>query len=188
VFLKLRFSKPTGARVAFEKLFWIDLEMTGLDVEREVIIEVGVVITDLDLNPIENYHAIVQQPQTYLDKMDEWNTSHHGASGLTAQVPTGRAPDLVEADLIQLAQKYFPGKDKPVIAGNSISQDRLFIDRYFKKFAGLLHYRMLDVTSWKIMMNAKFGVRYSKQNTHRAVDDILESINEMKLYLSKVKP
>lgn len=167
-----------------EKLLWMDMEMTGLDVEKEVVIEVAAIVTDLQLSETDTYHAIVKQPQSYLDRMDDWNKTHHGASGLTAQVPNGREPGVVEEDLIRLIDKHF--KEPAVLAGNSIGQDRLFINKYFRRLSSKLHYRMLDVTSWKIMMNERFDLRYSKQNTHRAVDDIRESIAEMKFYLGYV--
>ena len=72
-----------------KKILWVDLEMTGLDVDKEVIIEVAAIVTDLELNELGDYHAIVKQPQSYLDNMDQWNTEHHGESGLTAAVATG---------------------------------------------------------------------------------------------------
>jgi len=170
-----------------EKLLWIDLEMTGLDVDKEVIIEIAVIVTDLEFNELENYHAIVKQPQSYLDSMDEWNKTHHGASGLTAQVPSGVDPDAVEEQLLALVDRHFPARNKgdfAVLAGNSIGTDRLFINKYFKRFAAKLHYRMLDVTSWKILFKSKFNREYKKGDTHRAVADIRESINELKHYLS----
>lgn len=168
-----------------EKLLWIDMEMTGLEVEREVVIEVAAIVTDLDFKELDTYHSVVKQPTEYLDRMDDWNKNHHGASGLTALVPTGREPQQVEDDLLKLIAKHF--SEPAVIAGNSIGQDRLFINRYFTRLAGKLHYRMLDVTSWKILMNGKFGVRYEKKNNHRAVDDIRESIAELKHFLQFVK-
>ena len=164
------------------KLFWIDLEMTGLDVEKEVIIEAAAIITDYDFKVLETYHAIVKQEQKFLDAMDEWNKTHHGASGLTAAVPSGKEPKLVEADLIKLADKHF-GVEKAIIAGNSIGQDRLFINKYFTKLAAKLNYRTVDVTSWKVVMSEKFNIKYEKKNTHRALDDISESIAELQFYL-----
>ncbi|HEX4923304.1 MAG TPA: oligoribonuclease [Bdellovibrionales bacterium] len=169
------------------KLFWIDMEMTGLDVSKEVIIEVAAVITDLQLNALDTYSTVVRQEQKYLDAMDDWNKTHHRESGLTEAVPKGKDPAVVERELIALLDKHFKD-ERAVIAGNSISQDRLFINKYFKSFAARLHYRMLDVTAWKIMMNARFGIIHQKKNAHRAVDDIQESIDEMRLYLSKVDP
>lgn len=168
------------------KLFWIDMEMTGLDVEKEVIIEVGAVITDLQFNELQNYHAVVRQPQQYLDRMDDWNRKHHSESGLLQLVPSGRSPDVVEKDLLELLDQYFTD-ERAVIAGNSIGQDRLFINKYFSRFAERLHYRMLDVTSWKIIFNNVFKYTYPKQTPHRAIEDIRESINELKSYMSFIK-
>lgn len=168
------------------KLLWVDLEMTGLDVEKEVIIEVAAVATDLKFNTLDQYHAVVKQPQKYLDAMDDWNKTHHKASGLTDKIPHGKEPDLVENELLLFIAKNFEG-ERPILCGNSIAQDRLFIDKYWKRLADKLHYRMLDVSSWKIIMNSVFQKVYHKTNTHRAVDDILESIGELKFYLSFFK-
>ncbi|MES2855289.1 MAG: oligoribonuclease [Bdellovibrionota bacterium] len=170
-----------------EKLLWIDMEMTGLDVTKEVPIEIAAIVTDLDFKELENFHAIIKQPKEFLERMDEWNTRHHGASGLTAQVPLGTEPTLVETQMIQLIDRHFLG-ERPVIAGNSIGQDRLFINKYFPAMAAKLHYRMLDVTSWKILMNEKYDIMHEKKNAHRAVDDIRESIAEMAFYLQYVQP
>jgi oligoribonuclease len=167
------------------KLLWVDLEMTGLDIEKEVIIEAAAIVTDLDFKPLITYHAIVKQDQIFLDQMDTWNTKHHGDSGLTAAVPNGRDPKLVEDDLLKIVNDHFPG-ERAVMAGNSISQDRLFINKYFKNLSQSLHYRTVDVTSWKIIFNDKMKIKYDKKNTHRALDDILESIEELKFYASHI--
>jgi oligoribonuclease len=169
-----------------DRLFWIDLEMTGLDVEKEVVIEAAAIVTDIQLAELDTYETVVRQPQRYLDAMDAWNTEHHGRSGLTAKVPTGREPGLVEDDLIALLAKHFAAP--AVIAGNSIAQDRLFINRHFPRFAAKLHYRMMDVTAWKVMLNARFGITFDKKKAHRALDDIRESLEEMRFYLRHVVP
>lgn len=167
-------------------LFWIDLEMSGLDVEKEVIIEVAVIVTDYKLNELETYHAVVKQPQKYIDGMDDWNKKTHGESGLIAQIPNGKDPDLVEKELIALGEKYF-GKERIIIAGNSIGHDKLFLTRYFKEFSKQLHYRLLDVTSWKLVFKDMLKVKHEKKNTHRALDDIRESIDELKYYMKFIK-
>lgn len=169
-----------------EKLLWIDMEMTGLDVEKERPIEIAAIVTDLNLKEIETYHAIIKQPQSYLDGMDDWNTRHHGESGLTSQVPNGIESETVERALIAFVDRHFVG-ERAVIAGNSIGQDRLFITKYLPNLNAKLHYRMLDVTAWKILMNAKFKVKFEKKNSHRAIDDIRESIGEMAFYMQHVK-
>lgn len=175
-----------------DKLFWIDMEMTGLDVQREVIIEVAAIITDIQLRELESFETVVKQPQSFLDSMDAWNKEHHGKSGLTAKVPSGMDAEMVETKLNDLVHRHFPlaqsnPKARPLLAGNSIMQDRLFLDKYFKSFASKLHYRMVDVSSWKVIMNNRFGLVYKKQNSHRALDDIRESIGELRFYLDRVK-
>ena len=170
-----------------QKLLWIDLEMTGLDVEKEVVIECAALVTDYEFQVLETYETVVNQPNTYLERMDDWNKEHHSASGLLAKIPFGKTPDQVEEDLINMLKRHWPRverkEDKPILAGNSISQDRLFLNKYFHRFADQLHYRMLDVSSWKIIFNNKFGLKYQKSNAHRALDDIQESIEELKFYL-----
>lgn len=162
------------------------MEMTGLDIEKEVPIEIAAIVTDLEFKEVETYHAVIKQPKEYLERMDDWNKKHHGASGLTAQIPNGKEPELVEGELINFIQRHFA--EPAVIAGNSIGQDRLFINKYLPRLAAKLHYRMLDVTAWKIMMNEKYGIKAEKKNAHRALDDIRESISEMAFYLSFVDP
>ncbi len=164
------------------KYLWIDLEMTGLDVEKERIIEVGAIITDTDLNEISSYHSIVKQPQNFLEGMDEWNTKHHGESGLTKKVPDGKSQNEMEVELITWCKKHF---DEPIIiAGNSIGQDRLFLEKYLKDFFKLLHYRQLDVTAFKLAFAPK-GIEFKKKNSHRAIDDIKESIAEFKFFMDR---
>lgn len=161
--------------------------MTGLDINKEVVIECAAIVTDYDFQVLDTYETVVNQPKPYIDRMDDWNREHHGKSGLTAKVPYGKTPDQVEEDLCKLLKKHWPKlekkEDKPILAGNSIGQDRLFLDKYFKEFAGQLHYRMLDVSAWKIIFNNKYGLKYDKKNSHRALTDIQESIEEMKFYL-----
>lgn len=171
-----------------ENLLWLDMEMSGLDVNKEVILEVACIVTDMNFRELDCFETVIKQPQKYLDSMDNWNREHHGKSGLTAKVPTGMEPEMVEAKLIDLIDKHFPLsktdlKKRPILAGNSIMQDRLFIDKYFINLSGRLHYRMVDVSSFKIIMNNKYDMAYRKSNAHRALDDIRESIGELRFYL-----
>ncbi len=181
--------------MAFEKvqnLLWIDMEMTGLDVNKEVVIEVACIVTDMNLKELDCFETVVKQPQNYLDAMDTWNTEHHKKSGLTAKVSSGMEPEMVELKMIDLINKHFPEskidlKKRPILAGNSIAQDRLFIDKYFKNLSARLHYRMVDVSSFKIMLTNLFNIDYKKQNSHRALDDIRESIGELRFYLKHIQ-
>ena len=168
-----------------EKLLWIDMEMTGLDVEKERIIEVAAIVTDMDFNVLDQYQSVVKQPKELLDKMDEWNTNQHTKSGLVEKSPTAPSEETVEKEVCTLIEKHF---DKPaILSGNTIGQDRKFIDRYMPELAGKLHYRMLDVTAWKILMGPKFGVTYEKKESHRALDDIIESIEELKTFIQFIE-
>jgi oligoribonuclease len=171
-----------------KKFLWIDCEMTGLDLDKEVIIEVAAVVTDLDFTTLETYETVVNQPNIYVERMDDWNKKHHSESGLIAKIPFGKTPDQVEEDLLKLVKKHWPKierkDDMPLLCGNSIMQDRLFLNKYFKEFSGKLHYRMMDVTSWKIIFNHLYELKYEKKNSHRALDDIHESIAELKFYLN----
>lgn len=166
-------------------LFWLDLEMTGLNDEKDSILEVAVVVTDLDLNPVHEYQSVVFQPQSVLDNMNDWCKENHGKSGLTADVPNGKPIDQIENELIAIAEKYF--SDRIVLVGNSIGNDRRFIDRYLKKFEKKLHYRMIDVSSFKEVYREKWGIKFEKKNAHRALGDVHESIAELKYYLGYIQ-
>ncbi len=167
-------------------LFWIDLEMTGLDDLKDHILEVAVIITDIDLNPVAEYEQVVFQPPEVVENMNDWCKKHHGESGLTAAIPGGKPLRDVERDLLTLAKKYFKHDERIVLVGNSVGNDRRFIDRYMPEFAGKLHYRLVDVSSFKEIYREKYGVKFDKKNAHRASGDILESIAELKHYLSFV--
>jgi len=171
--------------VEVEKLFWVDLEMTGLEVEKEVIIEAAAIVTDMDFNVLDSYNSIVKQEQKYLDAMDDWNQRQHTKTGLKQAVPNGKETNLVEKDLVQLIEKHF--KEPAVMAGNSISQDKIFVKKYFPNLYRKLHYRILDISSWKVIMKEKFNTEYKKDSNHRALDDIRDSISELKHYLQFIK-
>ncbi len=170
-----------------KRFFWIDLEMTGLDERTDSILEVAAVITDTNFVPLEEYHTVVYQAPEVLEKMNDWCKKTHGASGLTAAVPQGRPIAIVEAELLALARRHFNGKDRIVLAGNSVGNDKRFIDQYLPSFAQLLHYRLIDVSSFKEVFREKYHLSFEKKNAHRAVDDIHESIKELNFYLSYVQ-
>ena len=164
-----------------QKFLWLDMEMTGLDPEKEVIIEVAAIVTDHQHEELDSYHQVIKQHSDYLEKMDKWNTKQHKKSGLYELVPNGISQDQMERELIDLADKHFK-EEKIILAGNSIYQDRLFIRKHLLKFEERLHYRMLDVSAWKIIFS-NVNIIFKKENKHRALDDIRESIREMKTYL-----
>jgi len=163
---------------------WLDLEMTGLDENIHNILEIALMITDLDMNNLGEYHRIIHQPKEVLDLMDNWCKKTHGASGLLEMVPKGIPLHQAETEILELINKNYPKNERVILAGNSIWNDRRFIDRQMPELAKRLHYRMIDVSSFKEIFRNKFKVEYSKKNTHRAPDDIHESIAELKTYLS----
>lgn len=166
-------------------MLWIDLEMTGLNPDKEVVIEIAAIVTELNppFQDIDQYHCVIRQHQEYLDRMDEWNAKVHRASGLYDMIPSGKTPEEAEQGLITMIDKYFPQDEMILIAGNSIAQDRRFIKKYFHVLESRLHYRMLDVTSWKLLLE-KGGVSFKKSSRHRALDDIQDSIKEMNFYFA----
>lgn len=165
------------------RMLWMDFEMTGLDPSTCGIIEVAAIVTDLKLNAIATYHSVVFQPPELIAQMDEWNQKTHGESGLIDEIAHGKTIDEVECDLIAFIQQHCPD-ERPVICGNSIHQDRRFIHAYLPRFDGLLHYRMIDVSAFKQVYRHMFDISFAKQGGHRALDDILESIEELKHYLT----
>ncbi|MGE0525837.1 MAG: oligoribonuclease [Bdellovibrionales bacterium] len=168
------------------KLLWLDMEMTGLDVEKEVPIEIAAIITDWKFRALAEYHTVIRQPQAYLDRMDEWNQKQHRQSGLYELIPKGKDPAAVDHELSALIAKEF-GSERAILCGNSIGQDRLFIRKHLPKVEATLHYRMLDVTSFKIVFNGLYDLKFKKKDGHRALDDIRESMAELQFYLSHVK-
>ena len=165
------------------KFFFLDMEMTGLDVASNRIIEVAVIITDLKFVELERYQAVIRQPTEYVLGMDDWNVKTHTESGLINEISRGKPQIEVEMELIDLVKKHFP-KHRVMLTGNSISQDKLFIETYMKKFADCLHYRIIDISSMKAIFQHVCGIRFQKGNTHRAMDDVEKSIEELKLYVS----
>jgi len=166
------------------RMLWLDMEMTGLDVEKEVPIEIAAVVTDYKLERIDDYHTVIKQPQSYLDAMDDWNRKQHGGSGLTALVPSGREPATVDQELSALIRKHF-GRERAILCGNSIGQDRLFVRKYFPLTEAALHYRMIDVSSFKVVFNELYDLKYTKKKDgHRALGDIDESLAEFRFYLN----
>lgn len=165
-------------------LVWFDMEMSGLDAERDRVLEVAALITDMEFRPFESLEQVVFQPPEVLATMDEWCRKTHRKSGLTARVPHGVSEAEVDAHLCQLLDRPGIPKGHPVLAGNSIAQDRKFVDRYLPHFAARLHYRMLDVSSFKVLFEHRLGYKMQKHNKHRALDDIHESIAELQFYLT----
>ena len=169
-----------------QHLIWIDLEMTGLDPDRDLIIEIATVITDKDLNILAQGPVLaVHQTDAALAAMDDWNQKHHGESGLIDRV---KASIINEAEAerltIEFLKQWVPENTSP-ICGNSIGQDRRFLYRYMPKLEAYFHYRNIDVSTLKELAarwapEVKNG--FNKESTHQALDDIIESIEELRYY------
>ncbi len=172
------------------KLLWIDLEMTGLDPKTDRILEVAAIATDFDFNELGRFEAIIQHDQAELEHLlnaNEWYAAQPEHMKLFVdQNAHGRPESQVEQALIDFTTPIF-GDEPVIIAGNSIHNDRGFIKEWWPQFDHLLHYRMLDVSSFKILFEAKYNDSFVKQiESHRALDDIQESIDELKHYLERV--
>lgn len=167
-------------------LVWIDLEMTGLDPDRDRIIEIATVITDNHLNIVaEGPVLVIHQPPEVLAGMDEWNTRTHGETGLTERVKASSISESqAEAETLAFVQQHVP-RNKSPLCGNSICQDRRFLYRYMPQLEQWLHYRNLDVSTIKELARRwvpSLEAGFKKDNTHRALDDIRESIAELQYY------
>ena len=169
------------------RLVWMDLEMTGLEPERDVIIEIATVITDADLNLIATGPEIaIQRDASLFETMDSWNREHHTKSGLWKKVTSSQITESDAENLtLEFIKQHVKEKDSP-LCGNSIWQDRRFIARYMRQIDAYLHYRLLDVSTVKIMGKMWYPKELAtiteKKSQHRALDDILESIEELKRY------
>jgi len=172
-------------------LVWIDLEMTGLDVSSERIIEIATLITDAELNVVaEGPELVIHQSDELLAAMDEWNTEHHGASGLTDRVRASEVSEaMAEVQTLELVARHC-AKRKCPLAGNSIYMDRMFLSRYMPRLEAYVHYRNVDVSTVKELVRrwypAVLEQAPKKNERHRAMDDIRESIAELQFYRDAV--
>ena len=167
-------------------LIWIDLEMTGLDCNNDVIIEIATIVTDPNLNILaEGPELAIYQPQEVMEAMDEWCTTQHGKSGLTERVlNSGISTAAAEQQTLNFLNQYVDAGMSPM-CGNSICQDRRFLAREMPQLEAYFHYRNLDVSTLKELARRWYpellnGVK--KNSSHLAMDDIKDSIEELKYY------
>jgi len=170
-----------------DNLIWIDLEMTGLNPEKNVILEIASIITDKELNIIDKGPSlIIHQPNSALDSMDEWSKNQHTKSGLLDNVRNSQISlDKAEQQTLDFVKTHCLPRESP-LCGNSVWQDRIFLYRYMPTLLSYLHYRIIDVTSFKeVVMRWYPGnphAFFEKKDAHRALQDINESIEELKQY------
>lgn len=167
-------------------LIWIDLEMTGLDTVNDQIIEIATIVTDVNLNVLAEGPVIaVHQADELLDQMDDWNQNQHGQSGLIGRVRNSRYDEaMAESVTLAFLRQYVPAGASPM-CGNSICQDRRFLARTMPKLEDFFHYRNLDVSTLKELAQRwapSIAEGFSKDSQHLALEDIRDSINEMRFY------
>ncbi len=169
-----------------QNLIWIDLEMTGLDPENDLIIEIATVVTDKELTVLEDGPVFaIHQRDSVLAGMDDWNTRQHGESGLVERVKDSKISESeAEQKTLTFLRKYLDPVVSPM-CGNSICQDRRFLVRYMPELAAFFHYRNLDVTTLKILAHLWGSgnlAGFEKEPTHLALADIYDSIRELRYY------
>lgn len=172
-------AKPT-------KLLWMDLEMTGLDPQKDVILEVAAEITDFDFKTLVTYEACIKQPKeivvTRMQANAWWQNYPENRDEFVNNLDKGKELAVAEKELISLIEEHF-GTEPAVLAGNSIYNDRMFIKQWMPALDLKMHYRMLDVSAWKVLMQGKFGKEFKKPEVHRAYEDTQGSIAELQYYL-----
>ncbi|XP_045139375.1 oligoribonuclease, mitochondrial-like [Portunus trituberculatus] len=186
-------NSPTPAKVPklTERLVWVDLEMTGLDVSKEEIMEAAVIVTDSDLNIVaEGPNLVLKVEDKILDNMNDWCKEHHGKSGLTEACRKSTISlSAAEDQLLQFVANHTE-KGKAPLAGNSVHADKKFLDKYMPKLMKHLHYRIVDVSTVKELCRRWYPEQFSmvptKKVSHRALEDIKESIEELSYYKSSI--
>lgn len=174
------------------KILWVDLEMTGLDAENDLILEVAAIATDWDFDEIATYQGVVKNEDMSLQERLTansvfWDANPASKDGLVAQNVDGKDLAEIEDELLAFVDKHYKADVPIILAGNSIHMDRQFIVKQWSRLNTRLHYRMLDVSAWKVVFEGKYGKKFVKPEEHRALGDIRGSIMELKYYLTKVR-
>ena len=170
-----------------DRIVWIDCEMTGLDLERDALVEVAALVTDADLNVLgTGVDVVVKPPEAALESMDPVVVAMHTSSGLLAELPSGRTLEEAERAVLEYVRQWVPDARRAPLAGSSVHTDRAFLARDMPDLVGHLHYRIVDVSSIKELARRWFPRVYyntpKKHGGHRALADIRESIQELKYY------
>lgn len=180
------------ANKRIDRILWLDLEMTGLSPEKDMITEVAIIVTDWEFKELATYQGIIKNNGSHMKRRfkanaDFWDKNIESRDGLLGQNKDGKPLLEIQDEILSLIKKHFD-KDTPVLlAGNSVYWDRRFITKNWPRFDEKLHYRLLDVSAWKVVFEGRFGKKFSKPEVHRALDDIRGSIAELQYYLAKLK-
>jgi oligoribonuclease len=173
-------------------ILWVDLEMTGLDPAKDRIVEVAAIMTDWDFNERGRFESGVGQNEQELRALfnaNAWASARpENTNELIELSLSSPSEQDVQTQLLAFVNQYVPEGEVALLAGNSIHCDRGFIKQWWPQLDARLHYRMLDVSAWKVVMQAKYSMEFPKKETHRALDDIQESIDELKFYLETTHP
>lgn len=176
-------------------VLWIDLEMTGLDPVEDRILEVGAIITDWEFKEIATYEAAIKVGPRLVERRmfkgpakDFWASVPETRDALIKQNDeTARSGRTIENELLELLNEHFEADVPIILAGNSIHMDRRFIENEWHRLNERLHYRMLDVSAWKVVFENRYKKKFAKREAHRALDDIRGSIEELRYYQTKFK-
>ena len=168
------------------KLLWLDLEMTGLEPQKDLILEIALIVTDFNFDILDTYQTNIRHPKaTVVNRMQAnswWQDYPKNRDMFVNNLESGKELVVAEKEIIKIINKNF--NNEPVIlAGNSIYNDRLFIKQWMENLETKLHYRMLDVSAWKVLMQGKYNTELKKPEIHRAFDDIKGSIAELQYYI-----
>jgi len=182
---KLRNLRPT-------RVLWVDLEMTSVYPSDDYILEVAAIVTDWDFKEIASYEGIIRNKESDIKRRmktnsDFWDANPDSKEALLKQNQHGKSSKTIEKELLEFIDKHFKAGVPVLLAGNSIHVDRRFIIEKWPKLDARLHYRMLDVSAWKVLFEGKFKTKFIKPDNHRALDDIRGSIQELQYYLAKLK-
>jgi oligoribonuclease len=173
------------------RLVWIDCEMTGLDYVADALIEIACVVTDFDLNPLgEGVDLVIKPPAEAVEQMEEFVRSMHEKSGLLTQLDSGITIADAEQQVLAYVREHCADGSRPPLAGNTVATDRAFLARDMKDLDAFLHYRIVDVSSIKELSRRWYPRVYfaspAKRGNHRALADILESIEELRYYRAAI--
>ena len=171
-------------------LLWIDLEMTGLEPSADRILEIGAIATDWNMKEIARLEAVVKVDHELMSTRMVgafWDNFSSVRDALMTQNETGKSGEAVEEELLAFITEHFDDEKPVLLAGNSIHQDRKFIENEWPRLNARLHYRMLDVSAWKVVFEGKYKKKFAKPEAHRAIEDIQGSIEELQYYMEKIK-